>query len=109
MRIPLFPASPPGSRPLNPFYLLSLSFNLRMPDWSNCGQIKVLYAAAFLSLGAKVKLPQRNPRVLVAFEVKDVYMKFVLGLDLIFDCIYVSKWFVRVLKNTLIMSCNFII
>ena len=37
--------------------------------YSNCGRIKVLYAAAFVSLGAKVKLRRRNPRVLVAFEV----------------------------------------
>ena len=37
--------------------------------YSNCDRIKVLYAAAFASLGAKVKLRRRNPRVLVAFEV----------------------------------------
>ena len=37
--------------------------------YSNCGRIEVLYAAAFVSLGAKVKLRLRNPRVPVAFEV----------------------------------------
>ena len=29
--------------------------------YSTCGRIKVLYAAAFVSLGAKVKLCRRNP------------------------------------------------
>ena len=47
--------------------------------YSNCGRIKVLYAAAFVSLGAKVKLCRRNPRVLVAFKVISEISKFVFS------------------------------